>query len=518
MVHLQSVLEKELATAPNPSRDQLGGVPRRTNRWNRRAPQESVEQASATTAGDTTSEANSDDSGSVNTSLSASLSPWLSPGEIHLRPANGPSYILQHYHATGRSGGAFSWRAAMMDPNKNLFLCTAPREYRETTMQDIMHSKRDKRRGGGPRVGPFQATIPGSGWQALPKYDFTSRNRSSAFNERMHVEWENHADHIIHNGGELPLASVVAKAGFRSCAPCCRDMLALARPTGKTFIMVDLAEDDKQGTFHFVAGDKYLPVPKEELQEHEVLALKEIVSNAQGGAYNSSQDIYDAVVDLGVPIDMMAQSFYLDDTALLPSGCAGELKGNALLDVLHAEHFARLAAEYGASILRDKNRPREQCDAIHECRAKAKQMVIAAWRPHLGASVVDLDSYATAATLPLLPDKPNCFSRNIRMRKHEVSHNSVPSVLDNEQRRWRPEGRARCHPEPQALTEARLQAIDEHVPDATISLALPGCRTWKKKSLLSDAGSTSTRTPDDNCSTLCDGEFGSDWEDPDQIL
>merc|ERR1712032_1302212 len=95
--------------------------------------------------------------------------------------------------------------------------------------------------------GAFQETIPGASWQSLPKYDFTTNNRSTAFNERMHVEWENHVEHILQNGGELPLASVVAKAGFRSCAPCCRDMLALARPTGKTFIMVDLAEDDKRG-------------------------------------------------------------------------------------------------------------------------------------------------------------------------------------------------------------------------------------------------------------------------------
>ena len=42
--------------------------------------------------------------------------------------------------------------------------------------------------------------------------------QGSAFNERMHVEWENHVDHILQNGGQLPTASVVAKAGFRSCA------------------------------------------------------------------------------------------------------------------------------------------------------------------------------------------------------------------------------------------------------------------------------------------------------------
>merc|ERR1712039_504322 len=119
----------------------------------------------------------------------------------------------------------------------------------------------------------------------------------------MHVEWENHADHILKNNGQLPVASVVAKAGFRSCAPCCRDMLALARPTGKTFIMVDLAEDDKRGTFHFVAGDKYLPVPKEACTPGEVAALKGIVANAQEQLYSSSEAIYDAVMDVGPPID-----------------------------------------------------------------------------------------------------------------------------------------------------------------------------------------------------------------------
>merc|ERR1719253_91457 len=161
-----------------------------------------------------------------------------------------------------------------MNPDKMLFMCTAPREYRETTMAHIQTSLDDKRRGGGPRVGPFQETIPGSGWQALPKYDFTTRHRSSAFNERMHVEWECHADHILEHNGELPVASVVAKAGFRSCAPCCRDMLALARPTGKTFIMVDLADDDNRGTFHFACGDKYLPIPKEALEQHQIDSLK----------------------------------------------------------------------------------------------------------------------------------------------------------------------------------------------------------------------------------------------------
>jgi len=305
----------------------------------------------------------------------------------------------------------------MMDPQKGLRMCTAPREYRQTTREDIETSKEDKRRGGGPRVGPFQETIPGSKWAALPKYDFTSRNRSSCFNERMHVEWENHADHILANGGELPTASVVAKAGFRSCAPCCRDMLALARPTGKTFIMVDLAEDDSRGTFHFVTGDKYLPVPKEACTDAEVKSLKRLVLDAQEGKYTSSQDIYHNVLALGTPIDQAAQHFYLADKALLPAGCAKSLRGQALLDVLHAEHFARLPAEYGASILRDAERPEREKDAIRRCRALAKQALIAAWRPHLQAGggrsgeLVDLDAYAEAAVAPLLPEEPARYAR-----------------------------------------------------------------------------------------------------------
>lgn len=160
-------------------------------------------------------------------------------------------------------------------------MCTEPREYRATTMEDIKTSKEDKRRGGGPRVGSFQECIPGERWTALPKYDFTTTRRSSAFNERMHVEWENHVDHILNNGGDLPTASVVAKAGFRSCAPCCRDMLALAQPTGKTFIMVDLAEDDRRGTFHFVTGEKYVPVPKEACDGTQLKELKAIVLKAK---------------------------------------------------------------------------------------------------------------------------------------------------------------------------------------------------------------------------------------------
>eukprot|EP00930_Biecheleria_cincta_P089123 TRINITY_DN78389_c0_g1_i1.p1 TRINITY_DN78389_c0_g1~~TRINITY_DN78389_c0_g1_i1.p1 ORF type:complete len:443 (-),score=76.85 TRINITY_DN78389_c0_g1_i1:161-1489(-) len=319
--------------------------------------------------------------------------------------AKTPSYILQHYHSTGCAGGAFSWRAAMMDPSKDLILCTEPREYRQTSMLDIQRSKDDKRRGGGPRVGPFQECIPGKAWNALPKYDMETNHRSSAFNEQMHVEWENHVDHILANDGELPTASVVAKAGFRSCSPCCRDMLALARPTGKTFIMVDLAEDDNRGTFHFVTGDKYLPVPKEALEPQQLADLKRIVSDAQCGAYKSSQAIYDAVMEIGVPIDEQAQHMYLGDPALMPVGVGADLHGTNLLKILHAEHFARLTAEYGASILRDDARPTSVIAAVLECRNRAKQMLIAAWKPNLsGLALRRLNSYADAAVTPLLPE------------------------------------------------------------------------------------------------------------------
>lgn len=310
----------------------------------------------------------------------------------------------------------------MMDPSRNLIMCTEPREYRQTSMSDIQHSKDDKRRGGGPRVGPFQECIPGKAWNALPKYDMETRRRSSAFNERMHVEWENHVDHILANGGELPTASVVAKAGFRSCSPCCRDMLALARPTGKTFIMVDLAEDDRRGTFHFVTGDKYVPVPKEVLEPQQLADLKRIVSDAQSGVYKSSQAIYKAVMDLGVPIDDQAQQMYLGDPALMPVGVGANLKGTNLLKVLHAEHFARLTAEYGASILRDDERPTHEIAAVLECRNQAKQMLIAAWQPNLsGLALCRLNSYADAAVMPLLPERSreytplkNCMTAAIR--------------------------------------------------------------------------------------------------------
>lgn len=319
--------------------------------------------------------------------------------------ARAPSYIVQHYHSTGCAGGAFSWRAAMLDPKQPLTLCTERREYRSTTAADIQVSKDDKRRGGGPRVGPFQTCIPGEAWMALPKYDMNTKCRSSAFNERMHVEWENHVDHILANNGQLPVASVVAKAGYRSCSPCCRDMLALARPTGKTFIMVDLADDDRRGTFHFVTGDKYLPVPKELLDTQQLAAMKKVVSDAQNNLYTSSEAIYNAVLGSGVPIDEQAQEMYLGDSALMPARSAETLKGAELLKVLHAEHFARLTAEYGASILRDSNRSQKEIRAVLECRSLAKQMLVEAWKPILsGPALQRLDAYADAAVRPLLPE------------------------------------------------------------------------------------------------------------------
>lgn len=408
------------------------------------------------------------------------------PAPVAARPqraASGPSYVLQHYHATGCAGGAFSWRAATMDPEKMMFVCTEPREYRGTTWEDIEYSRADKRRGGGPRVGSFQENIPGDGWQALPKYDFTTTNRSCAFNERMHVEWENHADHILHNGGELPTASVVAKAGFRSCAPCCRDMLALARPTGKTFIMVDLAEDDSRGTFHFVTGAKYLPVPKEACSPGEVAALKRIVADAQANLYESSEAIYDAVMDLGAPVDEEAQSLYLSDAALLPAGCASQLKGMGLIEVLHAEHFARLPAEYGASILRDQKRSQAERDNVLRVRTRAAKMLVAAWAPHLKGLKVDLEAYAAAAVAPLLPEEASRYELLRRTSKA---------------------------PRPARLTAEKLLSIDENAEASSSSAAFtPSALKPKADDSMSAAGA-STATPDDAVSSF------SDLEDPEE--
>lgn len=370
-------------------------------------------------------------------------------------------------------------------------------------------------------MGPFQEDIPGDGWEALPKYDFTTKNRSSAFNERMHVEWECHVDHILANGGELPATSVVAKAGFRSCAPCCRDMLALARPTGKAFIMVDLAEDDTRGTFHFVTGGNYLPVPKEACNSEQVRKLKKIVSEAQDGHYSSSEDLYDAVLQSGAPVDETAQALYLDDVALLPPGCGNHLRGSSLLEVLHAEHFARLTAEYGASIIRDENRPLEQHEAVRRCRARARQMLIAAWRPHLRDIKVDLEAYASAAVSPLLPEHVSSYLKIKRAAVAPRMHASA-GVLRGETRRWVAVGARKA--EPPRLTAEKLQAIDEDQEIAgphqgAGSLGMRGLGKSSKSDAGSQAGSTvaaSTAMPDDSSSILPDdADSLSDWEDPD---
>lgn len=449
------------------------------------------------------------------------------------RPATGPSYILKHYHATGCAGGAFSFRAASMDSTKELILCNEAREYRSTTLEDIQYSKDDKRRGGGPRVGPFQENIPGNGWKALPKYDFTTKKRSSAFNERMHVEWENHVDHILENGGELPTASVVAKAGFRSCAPCCRDMLALARPTGKTFIMVDLAEDDQRGTFHFVTGDKYLPIPKESCESHEILALKKIVADAQAGMFDSSEAIYNAVVQLGVPLDETAQALYLGDRALLPSGCGFQLKGKPLLEILHAEHFARLSAEYGASIIRDTNRPIAQQQAIQQCRARAKEMLLEAWRPHIQDDNLNLEAYAAAAVAPLLPETSTAYFK--MKRSGAVPHSSstvdtanvagmvggMQGVEHNEKRRWRCSAPREQKPQSTHLTFAKLQTV-QGVPKAALMISpeMSGYYAALHKNRPDDDAvsimAASTALPDDGASTELDDNADQflDWDGP----
>lgn len=374
-------------------------------------------------------------------------------------------------------------------------------------------------------MGPFQEDIPGAegSWEALPKYDFTTKNRSSAFNERMHVEWECHADHILGNGGELPTTSVVAKAGFRSCAPCCRDMLALARPTGKAFIMVDLAEDDSRGTFHFVTGGNYLPVPKEACNAEQVQKLKKIVSEAQDNLYSSSDDLYDAVLQSGAPVDETAQAMYMGDVALLPPGCGEHLRGSSLLEVLHAEHFARLTAEYGASIIRDENRPYEQHDAVRRCRARARQMLIAAWRPHLQEVKVDLEAYASAAVAPLLPEDPGSYLKIKRSATVPRISAPVSAGKKGDSLRWGVVGARK--PDPPRLTAGALHAIDEDQEAAAGPSQVPGHLGIHVpvKSTKSDAGSVagstaaaSTAMLDDGSSTvLDDADSLSDWEDPD---
>jgi len=447
------------------------------------------------------------------------------PHEVQRKPRTmgTPSYILQHYHSTGCAGGAFSWRAAMMDPEKCLRVCKDLREYRETSTEDIMVSKADKRRGGGPRVGPLQETIPGNGWKALPKYDFTTTRRSSAFNERMHVEWENHVDHILKNGGQLPTASVVAKAGFRSCAPCCRDMLALARPTGKTFIMVDLAEDDTRGTFHFVTGDRYLPVAKEACTAEQVRKLKKIALDAQACRYETSEAIYSAVNKLDPPIDTVAQAMYLGDRALLPAGCATNIEGTALLGVLHAEHFARLSAEYGASMFRDPDRPKTHRDAISECRARARQMLIDAWRPFLTGIKVDLEVYAHAATAPLLSEEPRAYLKTRHRassspNQHEAvttpATKEVAAPAGKDERRWSVRGPTRRAPTAR-LSENNVKVVTER-SKATSEAASKGTALANEvQSWRDDSASTalaSTAVPEEDAAS-----WGEDVDDPDDI-
>uniref|UniRef100_A0A7S4Q4A1 Uncharacterized protein n=1 Tax=Alexandrium monilatum TaxID=311494 RepID=A0A7S4Q4A1_9DINO len=433
--------------------------------------------------------------------------PPVPPVARQPRPSEGRSFCLQHYHSTGCAGGAFAWRAAKIDPSKGLQQCRERREFRATTAEDIALSLSDKQRGQGPRVGSFQRDIPGESWMALPKYDYTTHRRSSAFNERMHVEWENHVDHILANNGKLPTASVVAKAGFRSCAPCCRDMLALARPTGKTFIMVDMAEQDDRGTFHFVCGDKYLPVPKEHLNPAKVTSLKQVVLDAQGDIYPTSEAIHEAVLDLEVPVDTKAQALYLGDRALLPAGCARDLRGDALLDVLHAEHFARLAAEYGASILRDPQRPEAQRRAVLACRARAEEALVAAWARRLPASRVQLQAYAASACLPLLPDDVALYELIRRGSKVPQPAMPIRSPQAARSRTWKASRHgAQAVP---AIHEGLQLALGG---GEDVAQLLPCGKHPTDDDAASSAG-VSTATPDDGASTLgsdgCDSESES---------
>mmetsp|Transcript_8836 Transcript_8836/g.19410 ORF Transcript_8836/g.19410 Transcript_8836/m.19410 type:complete len:449 (-) Transcript_8836:64-1410(-) len=429
------------------------------------------------------------------------------------QPWTGKSFIVQHYHSTGCAGGAFCWRAAMLDPEQPLVACMEPREYRATTAKDISLSVQDKRRGGGPRVGPFQAELPGSGWLALPKYDFTTRQRSTAFNERMHVEWESHVDHVLRAGGELPTASVTAKAGFRSCAPCLRDMMGLAAATGKSLIMVDLADDDTRGTFHFVLGDRYVPIPKEGLDQQQVSALKGIVLAAQAGTYPSTGAIAAAVEELGLPVDSKAQALYARER-LLPSGCAEGLRGEALLRVIHAEHFARLPAEYGASILRDRTATAEQRQRVLLCRKKARTELLEAWRsalPSLSLSL--LEPYATAAIAPLLTEDIDDYEtlrrRGILPAATSIILDVQPSVAASGQgRRWGGSRMGEAAGEPSLLQ-----------PSVLMAGTLPAKRRparWRGPSK-EDSDDASTAVPDDAATMISESDFDFEME-PDEAL
>jgi len=243
---------------------------------------------------------------------------------------------------------------------------------------------------------------------------------------------------------------------------------------------VDCAEDNGRGTFHFVTGDKYLPVPKEACCPDEVNALKKLVADAQDNKYTSSRAIYDAVLDLEVPIDVDAQALYLGDRALLPPNCATGLRGSALLEVLHAEHFARLPAEYGASILRDAARPPSQQEAVRRCRARAAKALVTAWQTHLVGFGVDLEAYAAAAVAPLLPEEPLEYER---LKRHGIR---------------------RARPNAASLTADRLQAVDENTGSvlvgARVTLADETCRRKDSEDNISLADA-STAVPDDMSSS-----------------
>mmetsp|Transcript_79841 Transcript_79841/g.234839 ORF Transcript_79841/g.234839 Transcript_79841/m.234839 type:complete len:504 (+) Transcript_79841:112-1623(+) len=500
MPHCSKPIQQELTSAPDGPQLIHGATEQRWRRHRRQdasAPKSvSVDSASEATPSTTPSDAASDVSSADACTTPPSPPPSVLAAplrERQPRPVKGRSFCMQHYHSTGCAGGAFAMRAAKMNPDKSLFMCKERREFRITTIEDIAFSLHDKQHGQGPRVGSFQRTIPGNAWEALPKYDYSTQKRSCAFNERMHVEWENHVDHMLSNSGELPTASVVAKAGFRSCAPCCRDMLALARPTGKTFIMVDLAEQDDRGTFHFVCGDKYLPVPKEYLESNQVTSLKQVVLNAQDGVYACSEDIYDAVLDLGVPVDTQAQALYLGDRALLPTGCATGLQGDALLEVLHAEHFARLTAEYGASILRDSQQPEAQKRAILACRARAEQMLVTAWAPNLAALQLQLRAYAAAACSPLLPDAAEAYA--VLRRSNKLPHAATSMQLPQARR-------PRVWKVSRPGTKVRAEAF--HL--------LPSLKGYKHDDEASSV-CVSTAVPDDNASTLNGDVDDTDVED-----
>jgi hypothetical protein len=292
--------------------------------------------------------------------------------------------------------------------------------------------------------------------------------------------------------------------------------------------MVDLAEDDKRGTFHFVTGDEYLPVPKEACTPDEVLVLKRIVADAQAGVYLTSEAIHDSVIQSGAPIDESARQLYLGDRALLPAGCGSILKGKPLLEILHAEHFARLCAEYGASIIRDTERPPAQQQAIQKCRLKAKHMLIEAWQQHIQDVSIDLEAYASAAVAPLLPESSSEYSKMKRLA-------TVPRPLGmpsdmtlktrserDERRRWGTgsgrENKSQMH----CLSLGRMQAVQEvtkveaiKLPEASEKL-FPMVRGLPDDDVASTVAPSTAMTDDGSPTESDDAEDFQDWEDPGQ--